>query len=95
MLYDFWLNIVSYHYVVNLKLRTRDVPVLIFTVFRFRFRLFKKRFFSFGFRYSKNQFLGFGFEISKPTVSVSGLLSGLINFHVSYCNNLRQSEIMH
>jgi len=55
----------------------RDVPVLIFTVFRFR--LFENQFLGFG----------FGFEISKPTVSV--LLSSLINFHVSYCNNLRQS----
>jgi len=41
----------------------RDVPVLIFTVFRFR--LFEI------------QFLGFGFEISKPTVPV--FLSGLHN----------------
>jgi len=73
---------------MKISMTTRDVPVLIFTVSViqkpvFRFRLFE------------NQFLGFGFDISKPTVSVSVWLLGLINFHVSYCNNLRQSEIMH
>jgi len=34
---------------------SRDVPVLIYTVFRFR--LFKNRFFGFGFGYSKIGFL--------------------------------------
>jgi len=93
----FGLNVVKHETVQNVQ-HHFQTPLVDKTLARWRWFVWFQKIinhpYSIGmFRFCFLRF--FGCNYSKIDFSVSVLLSGLINFYVSYCNNLWQMEIMH